>query len=201
MATSKKSTRATGKKTAKKESAYHSVRSLRKAKEDWVSTVRDYNEKYFVKPFETGKDFVMSMKQDPSKTVGSLYEDGRGFIGNLRKDPQRVWENLMNDGKNLAQGTRKDFQKIVDNLVGGSRDVYSSVEKDTRRVVDDILDRGKKMTEWVPGRKRLEKEISRGLESIPNRLNLPSKKDMEKLSKTARTLNTRLNTLSKQYAA
>jgi len=32
-------------------------------------------------------------------------------------------------------------------------------------------------------------------------LNLPSKKDMEKLSKTVRTLNTKLNTLSKQCAA
>ncbi|MCD6294208.1 MAG: hypothetical protein J7M20_04630, partial [Deltaproteobacteria bacterium] len=66
---------------------------------------------------------------------------------------------------------------------------------------DDLLDQGKKITDRIPGKETMEKRISKSLESIPDRLNLPSKKDMGKLSKTVRTLNTKLNTLSKQCDA
>jgi polyhydroxyalkanoate synthesis regulator phasin len=202
MATKKQGSKAKAKKTEKKaESRFYAVRSLNKTKENWMATAKDYNEKYVTKPFESSKDFVVDMKNDPQKTFGEILDGGKGFVEDMKKDPKKVWSDLFDSSKDLADGYRKDFLKIVDNIMDGGKDFYAGVEKDAQKMVDDLLDRGKKITEQIPGKNTFEKGISRSLESIPDRLNLPSKKDMEKLSKTVRTLNTKLNTLSKQCAA
>ncbi len=202
MATKKQSSKAKAKKTEKKaESRFYAVRSLNKTKENWMATAKDYNEKYVTKPFESSKDFVVDMKNDPQKTFGEILDNGKNFVEDMKKDPKKVWSDLFDSSKDLADGYRKDFLKIVENIMDGGKDFYTGVEKDARKMADDLLDRGKKITEQIPGKKAFEKGISRSLESIPDRLNLPSKKDMETLSKTVRTLNTKLNTLSKQCAA
>lgn len=202
MATAKQTTKASIKKTGKKvEPRFYAVRSLQKTKDDWIETVKEYNEKYIVKPFERSKDFVMGMQKDPAKTFGDIYDNGKGFVEDVKKDPKKAWNNLLDSGKDLAGGTRKDFRKIVDNVMNGSKDFYAGVEKDTRKMLDDLLGRGKEITRRIPGKNTLEKGINRGLESIPDRLNLPSKKEMEKLSRTVRTLNTKLNALGKQCVA
>ena len=202
MATAKQTTKAKGKKTGKKvESRFHAVRSLNKTRDNWMETAKDYNEKYITKPFESGKDFVVEMKHNPQKVLGDIYHSGRGFVADVKKDPKKAWNNLADGGKELAGGAKKDFVKIVDNIMDGGRDLYAGMEKDARKMLDDLFDKGKEITERIPGKEAVEKGISRSLESIPDRLNLPSKKDMEKLSKTVRTLNTKLNTLSKQCAA
>ena len=202
MATAKQATKARPKRTGKKvKPRFHTVRSLQKTKDNWIETVKEYNEKYIIKPFEKSKDFVTGMQKDPAKTVGNIYHSGKDFVEDIRKDPKKAWNSLLESGKDLAGGTREDFLKIVDNVMDGSKSFYAGVEKDTQKMVDDFLDRGKEITRRIPGKDVLEKEINRRLESVPDRLNLPSKKEMEKLSKTVRTLNTKLNALGKQCAA
>ena len=202
MATAKQATKAKPERTGKKvEPRFHTVRSLRKSKDNWIETAKEYNEKYITKPIEKSKDFVMGMQKDPAKTVGDIYHSGKGYVEGLRKDPKKAWNGLLEGGKDIAGGTLEDFRKIVDNTMEGTKDFYAGVEKDTQEMLDDLLGRGKEITRKIPGKDTLEKEINRRLESVPDRLNLPSKKEMEKLSKTVRTLNTKLNALSKQCTA
>ena len=202
MTTTKQASKAKTKKTGKKaKSNFHAVRSLYKTRETLVDTVKDYNDKYITKPFENSKDFVVDMKNDPKKTFGDIFDNGKGLVEDVKKDPKKVFTNMVDGSKDLAEGAREDFSKAVESVMNGGRDLYAGMEKDTRKIMDDLLDRGKKITDRIPGKETMEKGISRSLESIPDRLNLPSKKDMEKLSKTVRTLNTKLNTLSKQCAA
>jgi len=202
MTTKKQTTKAKAKKTVKKtESNFHAIRSLYKTRENWVDTAKDYNEKYITKPFESSKDFVTDMKNEPKKTFGDIFDNGKSFMEDAKKDPKKVWTDLVDGGKDLADGAREDFFKAVETVLDGGKDFYAGMEKDTRKALDDLLDRGKKFTDQIPGKETVEKGISSSLESIPDRLNLPSKKDMEKLSKTVRTLNTKLNTLTKQCAA
>jgi len=202
MATKKQTTKAKSKKTEKKaESNYHAIRSLHKTTENWIETAKDYNEKYITKPFENSKDFVVDMKNDPKKTFGDFFDNSKGFVEDVKKDPKKMWTGLLDGSKDLAEGAREDFFKAVENVMDGGRDFYAGLEKDTRKMLDDLLDRGKKITDQIPGKDTMEKGLSRSLESVPDRFNLPSKKDMEKLTKTVRTLNTKLNTLSKQCAA
>ncbi len=202
MATAKKTTRAKTKRTVKSaETGSHTVRSLKNTRDKWIETAKEYNEKYITKPFDSSKDFVLDMQKDPAKTIGHVFDNGKGFVEDVKKDPQKVWNSLLDNGKDLAEGSHKDLRRVFDNVMDGGRDFYSGMEKDLRKVMDDLLDRGKRMTEQIPGKNSLEKGISKRLESIPDRLNLPSKKDMEKLSRTVRTLNSKLNTLGKQWAA
>jgi polyhydroxyalkanoate synthesis regulator phasin len=202
MATTKQSSKAKTKKTGKKiESRFHAVRSLHKTRDNWIETAKDYSKKYITNPLGNSKEFVVEMKNHPQKIFGEFFDGGKGFVEDLQKDPKKVWKNLADSGKDLTGGARKDFLKIVENILDGGRDLYAGMEKDARKMLDDFLEKGKKITDSIPGKEAVEKGISRNLESIPDRLNLPSKKDMEKLSKTVRTLNTKLNTLSKQCAA
>ncbi|OQY43176.1 MAG: hypothetical protein B6240_13110 [Desulfobacteraceae bacterium 4572_87] len=166
-----------------------------------MGTVKDYNEKYITKPFENSKDFVIDMKKEPKKAFEDMFDNGKRFVKDVKKDPKKVWTDLFDGGKDLAEGAREDIFKAVETVMDGGRDFYTGAEKDTRKALDDLLDRGKKITGKIPGKNKLEKGISKSLESVPGFLNLPSKKDMETLSKTVRTLNTKLNTLSKQCAA
>lgn len=202
MTTAKQSTKAKTKKTEKKAaSRFHAVNSLHKTRENWIETVKDYNAKYITKPFENSRDFVVDVKNDPKKTFGDLFDNGKGLVEDVKKDPKKVFTHMVDGSKDLAEGAREDFFKAVESVLDGGRDFYAGMEKDTRKMLDDLLDRSKKITGLIPGKETMEKRISKHLESIPDRLNLPSKKDMEKLSKTVRTLNTKLNTLSKQCTA
>ena len=201
MATPKQTTKAKTKKTGKKaESRFHAVNSLHKTRENWIGTVKNYNAKYITNPFENSKNFVVDVKNDPKKTFGDLFDNGKGLVEDVKKDPKKMFTHMVDGSKNLAEGAREDFFKAVESVLDGGRDFYVGMEKDTRKIMDDLFDRGKKITDRIPGKETMEKRISKRLESIPDRLNLPSKKDMEKLSKTVRTLNTKLNTLSKQCA-
>ena len=202
MTTTKQANKTKTKKTGKKaESNFHAVRSLYKTGENWVETAKDYNHKYITTPLENSRDFVADMKDDPKKTFGDIFDNGKGFVEDVRKDPKKMLTDLVDGSKDLAEGAREDFFKAVETVLDGGRDFYTGMEKDTREILDDFVDRGKKFTDRIPGKEAVEKGISKSLEAVPDRLNLPSKKDMEKLSKTVRTLNTRLNTLSKQCAA
>lgn len=202
MTKTKEITKAQAKKTEKKAaSRFQAVRSLHKSRENWVETVKGYNEKYITKPFENSKDFVVDMKNDPKKTFEGLFDDGKGFVRDMKKDPKKAWRNLVDGGKDLVGGAKKDVLKAMDNVLDGGKDFYAGMGKDAKSILDDLLDRGKKIADQIPGKSAIEKGVSKSLESVPDRLNLPSKKDMEKLSKTVRTLNTKLNTLSKQCSA
>ena len=202
MTAIKKITKTQAKKTEKKaESRFHTIRSLHKTGENWIETVKGYNEKYITKPFENSKDFVVDMKNDPKKTFEDLFDDGKGFVQDLKKDPKKVWKDLADGSKNLTGDAGKSFLKAVDSVRDSGKDFYAGLGKDAQNILDDFVDRGKKIADRIPGKNILEKGLSKSLESIPDRLNLPSKKDMEKLSKTVRTLNGKLNTLSKQCSA
>ena len=201
MTATRKNTKSQKKRRARKpEPRFYAVRSIEKTTDNWVETLKGYNDRYVMKPFETGKDFFEDMRKDPRKVVESLFDNGKKFTKDVKKDPRKVFDGLVDDGKDFADSVRKDVRKAVDIAMDGTKDFYRAVGKDGRKLVDTLADRRKKIMERIPVISALEKGMSDGLETLPGRLNLPSKKDMDKLTKTVRTLNTRLNTLTKQYS-
>ena len=201
MATAKSNTTRQKKRTATKQKPrFYAVQSIEKSRDNWMETIRDYNDKYVMKPFESGKDFMGDMRKDPRKVMDDLFSDGKKFTEDVKKDPRKVLNDLMDDGKDFAAGVRKDIRKAVENAVDGSRDFYRAMGKDSRKWMDGLSDSRKKMVERIPGLAAMENGISRRLQTVPDWLNLPSKKDVDKLNKSVKTLNTRLNTLTRQYS-
>ena len=202
MATTKKSTRKPAKKTAKKAtSQFHAVRAMKENRGNWIETTKDYNEKYVLKPFETGMDFVEDLQKNPVKTLEGLLDDGKEFIKDVTKDPRKVFNGFVEDGKDFVEELRDDFRSAMDDFIDGGKGFYKGLQKDTRKAFEDIVDKGKNLTDKIPLVNTMEEGITKGLKSVPDRLNLPNKKDVETLAKTVKTLNRKINALSKAQAA
>ena len=202
MTTTKKSTRKPAKKTAKKgKSQFHAVRAMKKNRDNWIETTKDYNEKYVLKPFETGMDFVEDLQKNPVKTLEGLLDDGKDFIKDVTKDPRKVFNGFVEDGKDFVEELRDDFRSAMDDFIDGGKGFYKGLQKDTRKAFEDIVDKGKNLTDKIPLVNTMEEGITKGLKSVPDRLNLPNKKDVETLAKTVKTLNRKINALSKAQAA
>jgi polyhydroxyalkanoate synthesis regulator phasin len=68
-------------------------------------------------------------------------------------------------------------------------------------VLADVIDGSKKALNQVPGKQRIEKEISSRMEAIPAKFNLPSKKDIDGLVNRVKRLNAKVDALNKTQAA
>ncbi len=202
MATTRKSTRKPAKKTAKKgKSQFHAVRAIKGTRDNWIETAKDYNEKYVLKPFETGIDFVEDLQKDPLKTIEGLVDDGKDFIKDVRKDPRKVFNGFVEDTKDFVEELRDDFRNAIDDFIDGSKNFYKGLQKDIRQAFEGIVDKGKNLTDKIPMVNTIEEGITKGLKSVPDRLNLPNKKDIETLARTVKNLNRKINALSKAPAA
>jgi len=202
MATTRKSTRKPARKTAKKgKNQLHALKAIRKTRDNWIETAKDYNEKYVLKPFETGIDFVEEMQKDPLKTIEGIVDDGKDFVQDVRKDPRKVFNGFVEDAKDFVEELRDDFRTAMDDFIDGGKGFYKGLQKDTRKAFEGIVDKGKNLTDKIPMVNTIEEGITKGLKSVPDRLNLPNKKDVETLAKTVKTLNRKINALSKAQAA
>ena len=216
MAKAKKSTKKAVKKT---KSQFYVVRTAREVGENLTDTVKEYNEKYVKKPFETGKEFIEDVRMDPRKVFDGLVDDSQDFVKgvrkdarktvddgkklvkDLRKDPRKVFDGFVDDAKEYVGDVRKDARKTMDGFVDDGKDFLEGLEKDVRKVIDDFLDSGKKAFEKIPMVETVEKKLNSGMKAVPAQLNLPSKKDIEKLTINVKALNKKVDNLSKQYAA
>ena len=202
MATTRKSTRKPARKIAKKgKNQLHALKAIRKTRDNWIETAKDYNEKYVLKPFETGIDFVEEMQKDPLKTIEGIVDDGKDFVQDVRKDPRKVFNGFVEDAKDFVEELRDDFRSEMDDFMDGGKGFYKGLQKDTRKAFGGIIDKGKSLTDKIPMVNTIEEGITKGLKSVPDRLNLPNKKDVETLAKTVKTLNRKINALSKAQAA
>jgi len=202
MATRKKITRKPAKRTAKKaKSQFHAVRAIKETRDNWIETAKDYNEKYVLKPFETGIDFVEDLQKAPVKTLEGIVDDGKDFIKDVTKDPRKVFNGFVEDGKDFFEELRDDFRNAVDDFIDGGKGFYKGLQKDSNKAFEGLVDKGKNLTEKIPMVNTMEEGITKGLKSVPDRLNLPNKKDVETLAKTVKALNRKINALSKAQAA
>jgi len=216
MAKAKKSTKKAVKKT---KSQFYVVRTAREAGDNLTDMVKDYNEKYLKKPFKTGKEFIEDLRMDPRKVFDGLVDDGQDFVKgvrkdarktvddgkklvkDLRKDPRKVFDGFVDDAKEYVGDVRKDARKTMDGFVDNGKEFFEGAEKDARKVIDDFLDSGKKAFKKFPMVETVEKKVNSGMKAVPSQLNLPSKKDIEKLTSSVKALNNKVEHLSNQYAA
>jgi hypothetical protein len=222
--TQAKTRRGTQKKGASKtKNRFYVVNKLQQARENLTGRLEDYNRKYVAQPIQTGKTFVHDLKAEPRQTVANLVDDGKARITDLNKDARRRVDGLTKDGQAFLSKAGKNPMKTLNDLMGEGKTrieewrsstrhkledlgvdfkiLREGVEKDVRMVIADVIDGSKKALDQVPGKQRLEKEISSRMQAIPAAFDLPSKKDIKALKRQVKTLNTKVNKLSKTSAA
>jgi polyhydroxyalkanoate synthesis regulator phasin len=223
MAASKTTSDSKKKRVSKAKTRFYVVKKVQKTQADLTSKLEDYNRKYITQPLETGKTFVGDLKAEPRKTVGKLIDDGKAQITDLKKDacnrvdgfgkdgralltkasknPRETFKDLVGDGRGFVEGIRNDTRNKLQSLKDEFKMIKRGVEKDAGMVMADVIDGSKKALNQVPGKQRIEKEISSRMEAIPAKFNLPSKKDIDGLVNRVKRLNAKVDALNKTQAA
>ena len=211
------------KSPSKTKNRFYVVNALQEARTNLTGRLEDYNRNYVTEPIETGKTFVKDLKAEPRKTIVNLLDDSKARITDLNKDARRRVDGLAKDGQTFLTKAGKAPLKTINELMDEGKEQIDSlrsrtrdrleelavdlkvmregVEKDSRMVIADVIDGGKKALDQVPGKQRIEKEISSRMQAIPAAFDLPSKKDIDALTRQIKNLNTKVNKLSKTSAA
>ena len=133
--------------------------------------------------------------------MDDMVKDGKSFIVRAKKNPRKAIAELIDDGKELVGDLQDDTQDKLSDVADEYKSLMDGLSHDARLVVGGLLDRGKKIIDRVPGKKRLEKEISQRIQELLELFNLPSQKELDSLERRIKKLNTKVAALSKAKAA
>lgn len=96
-------------------------------------------------------------------------------------------------------------EKYVSKYLDSGRDFLKDREKDARKVYDNMIEKGKEYVEKgreykdkVPMAGKIEERISGAYRSVKEKINLPAREDIEKLTAAMDTLNARVDELNKK---
>lgn len=210
------------KRPSKAKSRLYIVKTVQDTRKRLTDKLEVYNSTYIAQPLKSGKTFAQDLKGAPRKTIANLVDDGKARMSELNKDtrdkldrfakdgqaflakasthPLKTFNGLMDDSKELVEDFRSNTRDRIDGLLVDLKIIKEGVEKDARMVMADVLDGSQKALNQVPGKQRLEKEISNRLEALPAVFNLPSREDIDSLVKRVKQLNTKVEALNKADA-
>lgn len=92
-------------------------------------------------------------------------------------------------------------EKYVGKNVERGKAIVRGARKDAVKLIKDLKTKGKDKLPKVELIKPVEKAFSKGAGVVTDTLNLPNKKDMEKLTGMMETLEEKIEKLSKSYSA
>lgn len=88
--------------------------------------------------------------------------------------------------------TKEEIEAIVNRLV----EKGEIAEKDARKVIQDVLERRRKEAAKVES--RLEKTLEERVEAVLSRLNIPTKSDLQALTRKVNELSRKIDELRKE---
>ncbi len=162
------------KMTEKSAPRFYVTKTINEAKDKIEDKVNEYNEKFVKKPVESSREFLSELKADPVKTIDDLIDDGREAIEKEKDVRVKAFRKNVDTKK---QAVRKKMDKI--NVE--TKKVYYGINNDAKLLVKDFKEMGKKQLDRIPMKKTIEKKLSKGIDSIPSKLNLPSKDEIDNL--------------------
>jgi poly(hydroxyalkanoate) granule-associated protein len=98
---------------------------------------------------------------------------------------------MMLAGLGVVTLAQEELTQLFNNLVERG----TTTEEKTRNMVNKQVEN--RQNDVKKAAKRVEKEVEQRLEDVLHRMNIPSKNDIEKLSRKVTTLNKKVNDLSK----
>jgi len=180
--------------TTKIESRFYIAKTINAAKGQIEGKLKTYNEKYIKEQLENGREFITELKADPIKTIDDLIDDSQGVI-------KKVRSARMDTLQKKVATTKKDVRRQFEKINEKTRTVYKGIESDAKLIAEDLLTLGKKNLDKFPMKKTIEEKISAGIESIPAKLNIPSKAEIDNLLKSINGVNQKVDALNKKEFA
>ena len=185
------------KKTGKGSSGLHTVKALKRTKEDVVTAARKYGKKYAKKPTEKGKAFVREVRHEPGKVIEDAWESGKEFVGDLKDDPRSVVDEAVGNGMDFIEDVGQDIKDSFKGTVETGKAFLGSLEKDLRTVSGDIAEKIGAVIDKNETAGEIKTAISKKMKTVPGSLNMATKKDINILRKEIKALNAKIDQLSK----
>jgi polyhydroxyalkanoate synthesis regulator phasin len=134
-------------------------------------------------------------------------------VATLKDYNEKYVKNAVGKGKNFAEGIKNDARTLSGNLAEKGKK-YASELPVVKTVVEKgkqyasqapnlktVVEKGKQYASESPLLKKAEKKISKGLSAVRDKINLPAKEDIEKLSRNMELLNSKVDVLSRKHLA
>lgn len=124
------------------------------------------------------------MSEDIQVTEEIMVENGHNPILEMTR-------KVLLAGIGAVALTQEEVEKFVNKLV----DRGEIAEKDGRKLINDVMDKRRKKTEEV--RTEAEDELDKRIEQLLERMNVPTKDDIDALSAKITTLTKKVDELKK----
>ncbi|MFP4474228.1 MAG: hypothetical protein ACLFOY_01625 [Desulfatibacillaceae bacterium] len=199
--------KAASSKTQNKGSDFYVVRTIQKATDSTSNVLKDYNEKYVRKTFESGKYFVEDFSKGTYEALGGALEDGRKLVSRIPMvekvvsgaDGQEVFVvRTWKKAKDNTTTTLKEYNellkgyndKYVKKAMENGKGVVDNVEKNAREAVDGVRADSRKVRDIITD--TVDKQVAKVLSSLTEKADLPTKKDIAKLTKSIDAFNKKM---------
>lgn len=126
-------------------------------------------------------------KQRVSEIAGQLdhvFLAGLGALSNAQKKGTETFDALVRDGEKFRKETTKKTESLIDEVQGAIRDMSDDAQSKAEGLLDRVRDRSKL--------NKLQSVFDKRVADAMDRLNVPSKNDIDKINKK---LNKILRTL------
>ena len=164
------------------------VKTFQKVSDDVTEMVKDYNEKYLSKAIDKGKKTV---KEYNEKYLSKTIEKGKDTF---KEYNDKYISKAIDKGKDYLDKPYKTVSEAIDEALEKGREI----EKDAMKKFDDYVKRGRKIMYKVPMVETFEKKMTDGLNALPGLVNMPTKKEIKKLTLAMEALNSNIETLKRQ---
>jgi hypothetical protein len=195
MATQQKS-RTTRSAKASSRRQLQTVRALREARRKLGRTLAANRRKYLEQPLGQGARLLAQTWKDPFETARKTVDGVQGWVNRLRSEPQRSVQRQLQGGWRRAGEVGRDVYKTLDAVATGGYGVLGAISEDTRQAIDALTKGGRRSIEGFPAMAGLGRNLNRRLQAIPERLDLATKKDIQKLTQKVAALDAKMARLS-----
>jgi len=209
-------------KAPKTETKFSYIAKVRQSTDAVGEMINDYRDKYADQIITAGKELAEGVKAD-----GRVIYDDIVAIGQHSDPKTEKTEKVDTDAKAAGQeksavdkesATESRFclrsavkdkthqitstfdkykEKYTANTSKNTELFINAIKSDTRKIVDDVSGSAKKIVAQRIPLKGVHKTITRSVDGVLSRINLPQKQDIERLTEALEMLNTKVDYLSK----
>jgi len=212
-------------KTPKSEKKFSYIEKFRQSTDAVGEMLNDYQVKYADQIVTAGKKLAEGVKADAHVIFEDVVAMGRHSDPKTEKtekadtDAKAAGQNKSAAEKEAVTESRFCLRRVVKNKtqqITSTFDKYkakytantaknaelfiSAVKTDTRKIVDDVSGSARKIVNQRIQLKGIQETITRSVDGVLSRVNLPQKQDIERLTQALETLNTRVDYLNNKQA-
>ncbi len=133
-----------------------------------------------------------------TKTVRTISENCRNTV---REYNEKYAKTFIDTGREFGENMKKTGTDLKSGLKNSAGELGKTVKTDARKVMDRVVETAKTSMPGIPAIKTARQKVKDGFNAVSERINLPSKSDMEKLNQAMETLGGKVKMFAGKYAA